>query len=68
MDNNLRRRIESAAWDCTVGAGIDPDEADKPTPDNLDYLAEELGRKPTDEELKLFNDKWNEGVRCVAQP
>lgn len=68
MDRKLQKRIESAAWDCTVGAGIDPDDADKPTPDNLRYLAEELGREPTDEELKLFNAKWNEGVRCVAQP
>lgn len=68
MDLRLKKRIESAAWDCTVGAGIDPDEATEPTAAHLAYLHGELGREPTPEELTYFIVRWHQGVREVAQP
>lgn len=67
MDRQLKNRIESIAWDCTVGAGKDPDEVDAPTQEDVSYLKDELGREPTQEEARLFNASWQDGMRSVAQ-
>ena len=67
MDRKLKNRIESIAWDCTVGAGKDPDEVDAPTQEDVAYLEIELGREPTPEEMKFFNASWQDGMRSAAQ-
>ncbi len=68
MDSRIKKIIESAAFDCTVGAGLGEDAPEEPTAGDLAFLKFMLEREPTDEETRLFVREWHAGVQCSAQP
>ena len=69
MDTSLKRKIESFAWDCTIGGGGDPEDCGiykQPALTGLEKTI--LGRPPTKEELDVFNRAWDRCVQEMSQP
>jgi hypothetical protein len=53
----MKSKIETIAWDCTIGSGNLNEMPDK------SLLVDRLGREPTLEETKIFVDAWNTNVQ-----
>ncbi len=69
MTNDDKRRIESLVWDCTVGAGVDPDEcSNEPDGDFLEALKECLGRSVTGEDIDVAVIAWRRCLQEIQQP
>lgn len=62
MDLNTKQRIESFAWDATVGTGNDDETV------NYGILTRRLGREPTFDECKVFRSAWLRSLQEMAQP
>lgn len=62
VDRATKAKIETIAWDCTVGAGNDSEKH------NLKRLEERLGRVPTQEEQNVFKNAWARCLQGMAQP
>lgn len=60
-----RRKLASAVWDCTVGAG---NAAEDPAHDDLIYIEERLGRRLTLADLEQVRREWARCLRDMAQP
>ncbi len=69
MDATEKKRIESFAWNCTVGAGVDPDEcSNEPDEDAQRALSTFLGRALTGEDIDVLVRAWRRCLQEIAQP
>lgn len=67
ITKEIRRKIESLAWDCTIGAG--ELERDRPTQKSYLTLAVALGETQlTDGERHLFESAWRQCIQDAANP
>lgn len=65
---NDRQTIEDFAWQCTIGLGVDPEEADEPSYDALEALSSLLKRKLTAKDMDTFLDAWQKNLQAMQQP
>ena len=71
MDAKDKRRIESFAWDCTVGSGRAEELADlggEPGADELGALSRWLRRPLTNEDIEVFHRAWDRSLQEAMQP
>jgi hypothetical protein len=67
---NTAQVIRNFTWDCTVGAGIDPEETPEPTAQMCADLAKQLGHadgKLYSEELRTFKQVFKKCLQEIAQ-
>ena len=69
MNKATRNRIESFAWDCTIGCGrVDDDDPQKPELSDLVAIARVIGRPLSSEEQWCFEKAWAKCMQEAAQP
>ena len=67
LDFKTRSNIESFAWDCTIGAGVDMDEKPEPSELDIKLLEKRLGHKLSAEEVTYLNTSWHKCQREMSQ-
>jgi hypothetical protein len=72
MNRETKEKIESFAWNCTVGAGRDPEECDEPDKDTLKALIRIIERDVVSGEenavFEIFCRAWHKCVQEMQQP
>lgn len=69
MTKEEKAEIENMVWDCTVGAGVDPDEcSNEPDSDFFQALKYALGRKVTGEDIACALEAWRRCLQEIRQP
>lgn len=71
MDRATKTKIESFAWDITIGNGRAEEINEgpgEPQTDDLEALDRLLGRKATGEEQGVFIDAFHRCLQEAAQP